>query len=229
MKLHTTLYQTFLLLALILLSHCTNPSNQSQQEELPKENNLIKIDGNSIFDGKTLNGWEVTQFGPQGSVTVSDGKIKLGFGDGCTGITSTRDIPTMNYTISLDARRTSGYDFFCGLTFPVNDSFCSFIVGGWGGSVVGLSNINNESAINNETKTTKKFENNIWYTIKLRVTPEKIEAWIDNDKMVNYAYKDGELSIRNDVNLSKPLGICSWNTAAELRDIRLEEIEVDTN
>lgn len=228
MKLHTALYHTFMLLALILFAHCTNPSKQPQQEESPKENNLINIDDNSIFDGKTLDGWEITQFGPQGPVTVSDGKIKLDFGDGCTGITSTRDVPKMNYAITLDARRTSGNDFFCGLTFPVNDSFCSFIVGGWGGSVVGLSNINNESAINNETKTTKKFVNNTWYTIKLRVTTDKIEAWIDNDKMVDYAHKDDELSIRNDVNLSKPLGICSWNTAAELRNIRLEEIEVDT-
>ncbi len=216
--------QIFILFSILLFTHCTNPSNENKQEEMSNENNLEQIDKNSIFDGKTLDGWKITQFGPQGAVYVSDGKIVLDFGDGCTGITSTRDIPTMNYEITLDAQRASGNDFFCGLTFPVNDSFCSLIVGGWGGSVVGLSDINEESAANNETRAVKDFENNTWYTIKLRVTPDKIEAWIDNEKMVDYAYEESALSIRNDVNLSKPLGICSWKTEAELRNIRLEEL-----
>lgn len=222
---YTTVKQIFLLFAILLFSHCTNTSKETKQEEMPNENNLEQIDENSIFDGKTLDGWKITQFGPQGPVYVSDGKIVLDFGDGCTGITSTRDIPTMNYEITLDAQRASGNDFFCGMTFPINDSFCSLIVGGWGGSVVGLSNINEESAANNETRAVKDFENNTWYTIKLRVTPDKIEAWIDNEKMVDYAYQEGALSIRNDVNLSKPLGICSWKTVAELRNIRLEQLE----
>ena len=222
---YTPIKQIFLLLIIALFTHCTNPSKQTTQEEQPNKKNLVEVDESSIFDGKTLDGWQITQFGPQGSVSVSDGKIMLGFGDGCTGITSTRDVPRMNYEITLDARRTSGYDFFCGMTFPVNDSFCSLIVGGWGGSVVGLSNINEEDAANNKTNVSKRFENEIWYTIKLRVTPYKIEAWIDNEKLVDYAYEDNKLSIRNEMNLSKPLGICSWKTGAELRNIRLKQLK----
>ena len=223
---YSTVKQILILFTILLFTHCTNTSNENKKEEMPNENNQEQIDENSIFDGKTLDGWKITQFGPQGPVYVSNGKIVLDVGDGGTGITSTRDIPTMNYEITLDAQRASGNDFFCGMTFPINDSFCSLIVGGWGGSVVGLSNINEESAANNETRAVKDFENSTWYTIKLRVTPDKIEAWIDNEKMVDYAYQEGELSIRNDVNLSKPLGICSWKTVAELRNIRLEELEV---
>jgi len=217
--------QIFLLLIIALFTHCTNYTKQTKQEEIPYDNNLEQIDINSIFDGETLSGWEITQFGTEGPVSVSDGKIVLGFGDGCTGITSTIDIPKMNYEITLDARRTSGNDFFCGMTFPISDSFCSLIVGGWGGSVVGLSNINEEDAANNETKVLKTFENNTWYTIRLRVTPKIIEAWIDNEKLVDYAYKEDELSIRNEMSLSKPLGICSWKTGAELQNIRLEQLD----
>ena len=222
---YTILKQIFLLLIIALFMQCTHSSNQSKQEEKPNENNLEQMHENSIFDGKTLDGWVITQFGTQGAVFVSEGKIVLEFGDGCTGVTSTREVPKMNYEVTLDARKTSGNDFFCGITFPVNESFCSLIVGGWGGSVVGLSNIDGIDADNNETRVLKKFENDVWYTINLRVTQSNIEAWIDNEKLVNYAYKEGELGLRNEVNLSTPLGICSFRTTAELRNISLKELD----
>lgn len=60
-------------------------------------------------------------------------------------------MPVMNYELSLEAMRVDGSDFFCGLTFPVGSNFCSFIVGGWGGGVVGLSSLNSEDASQNET------------------------------------------------------------------------------
>jgi hypothetical protein len=53
----------------------------------------------------------------------------------------------MNYEIKLEAKKVTGNDFFCGMTFPVGDSFCSFIVGGWGGPVVGLSSIDGTGRI----------------------------------------------------------------------------------
>ena len=52
---------------------------------------------------------------------------------------NTNEIPKINYEVALDAMRVSGSDFFCGLTVPVNDSFCSLIVGGWGGGLGGVS------------------------------------------------------------------------------------------
>ena len=58
-----------------------------------------------------------------------------------TGIRSTAVIPKSNYEIRLEAKRTDGNDFFCGLTFPVQEGFATLIVGGWGGGVTGISNI----------------------------------------------------------------------------------------
>src|SRR5687768_17187826 len=93
----------------------------------------------ALFDGKTLQGWESTDFAGKGTVTVENGEIRIGLGY-MTGITltNTNDLPRMNYEVSLDAMRVDGSDFFCGLTFPVGKDYCSFIVGGWGGGVVGL-------------------------------------------------------------------------------------------
>ncbi len=86
----------------------------------------------SLFDGKSLGKWKSTDFAGHNEVEVKDGRIVLNFGSELTGITWTGELPRMNYEIKLDAMRVDGTDFFCGLTFPVGDLPCSFIVGGWG-------------------------------------------------------------------------------------------------
>lgn len=176
-----------------------------------------------MFDGNTLEGWHITQFGPQGPVQVTDGTIVLGMGDGCTGITWESDFPTMNYEVILDAQKVSGNDFFCGMTFPVGESFCSLIVGGWGGPVAGLSSVDGEDASQNETRILKKFDHNRWYEIHLKVTEEKIEAFIDKKLIIDFTHTGRKLSIRPEIELSKPFGICSWTTTAALRNIRIKQ------
>jgi hypothetical protein len=180
-----------------------------------------KLDSSYLFNGVNLDGWEITNFGPQGPVYVSGGKVILGMGDGGTGITWKGDFPTKDYMVTLEAMRQDGHDFFCGMTFPVGKDPCTLIVGGWGGMVVGLSSINGWDASENETMTLKRFESNKWYRITLRVTEEKIEAWIDNENVVDFTIGDNSLSIRPEVELSKPFGIASWYTTAALRNIRL--------
>jgi len=182
-------------------------------------------DSTLIFDRKSLDGWEITNFGPQGPVSVSGGNIILGMGDGCTGVTWTRNFPSSNYIVTLEAMRVQGNDFFCGMTFPVDEKFCTLIVGGWGGTVVGLSSINKMDASENETTSLRKFEKERWYRICLVVRPDTIKAFIDDEKVVNFAIGEKELSIRPEVQLSKPFGIASWNTTAALRNIRVERIE----
>jgi hypothetical protein len=177
----------------------------------------------SLFDGKTLAGWKSTDFAGRGDVTVKDGKITLEAGQ-MTGITWTNDLPRMNYEISLEAMRVEGSDFFCGLTFPVGKAPCSLIVGGWGGGVVGLSSLDGQDAANNETTRYMNFQTGRWYLIRLRVTDTKIEAWIDTDKVVDIGTADRTISIRLEVEESKPLGIATWSTAAALRDLKLRRL-----
>ena len=180
------------------------------------------MDENSLFNGKTLDGWKITEYGTGGPVLINDGKLVLNYGDGCTGITWEGDFPKVNYEVTLEAQKTVGNDFFCGITFPVNDEFCSLIVGGWGGPVVGLSCIDGEDAAHNSTKILKKFDKNVWYKIKLQVTNEKIIAWIDDEKLVDFNYTGHRLSLRAEVQLSKPFGLFTWETTGEIRNIRLE-------
>ena len=178
----------------------------------------------SLFDGKTLEGWKSTNFGGEGEVLVEEGRIVLEMGNALTGITTTRDVPKTNYELSLEAMRVEGGDFFCGLTFPVKDKPCSLIVGGWGGTVVGLSSINGSDASDNETTSLKSFKKGQWYKIRVRVTDDKIAAWIDDDQVVDMPLADRELSVRSEVELSRPLGISSWRTTAALRNIQLRRL-----
>ncbi len=154
-------------------------------------------------------------------MTAKDGTCNLGVGNDMTGITWHGPLVRMNYEISLDAKRTEGSDFFCGLTFPYGDDPCSFIVGGWGGTCVGISSLDFYDAYNNETARFRDFEMDRWYHIRVRVTPEKIEAWIDDEKLVDVETKGREIGIRWEVQPSVPLGIATWRTASAVRNIKL--------
>ena len=184
-----------------------------------------KPDWQPLFDGKSLDGWNVVEFGGDGEVKVDDGRIVMKMGNSLTGITHKRDdLPTTNYEIHLEAMRVEGIDFFCGLTFPVKDSHCSFIVGGWAGAVVGLSSIDGKDASENDTTKYITFESGRWYKIRVRVTDENISAWIDDKQVVDQGIKDRKVTTRNEVDLSKPLGLSAWQTTSAIRGIKLRQL-----
>ncbi len=177
----------------------------------------------SLFDGRTLTGWKVTDFPGHGAVHCESGTIVLDKGTRLTGITWTNEPPKRNYEIELDAMRVAGSDFFCGLTFPVGDAHCSLILGGWGGEIVGISSINGDDASDNQTTSLIQFDSGHWYHIHLRVTDEKIEAWLDDKKIVDLETTGLKISMRyGEIELSQPLGLATWKTTAALRNIRLK-------
>ena len=205
---------------IFLITSCNFGSGK--QESKSTNRDVIPEGWESLFDGESLEGWEITNFGTQGPVNISEGNIILGMGDGCTGITWTGDFPVNNYEVSLEAKKISGNDFFCGLTFPVDDSYCSLIVGGWGGPVVGLSIIDGLDASENETRILKKFDHDKWYRITLKVADNKIKAWVDDEEIINFSTEGRILNIRPEVSLSTPFGICSWVTTAAIKNIMIK-------
>lgn len=215
-----------LFLFLCFLISCRNGSQSKTTSDAEKETTAPLKDSTYLFNGVTLDGWEITNFGPQGPVTVSGGQIVLGMGEGCTGITYKKEFPELDYKVTLDAKRVAGNDFFCGMTFPVGKEPCTLIVGGWGGTTVGLSSINRKDASENQTTTYMNFERGRWYRIALIVKKDTIRAYIDDKLIVDYnRAKDDVLSVRPEVVLSKPFGITSWYTTAALKDIRLERLD----
>jgi len=179
----------------------------------------------SLFDGRTLTGWKVTDFPGHGAVHCESGTIVLDKGTRLTGITWTNEPPKRNYEIELDAMRVAGSDFFCGLTFPVGDAHCSLILGGWGGEIVGISSINSDDASDNQTTSLIQFDSGRWYHIRLRVTDEKIEARLDDKKIVDLETTGLKITMRyGEIELSQPLGIATWKTTGALRNINYRRL-----
>jgi len=182
----------------------------------------------NLFDGKTLKNWAITDFAGHGEVKVENQLLKLEMGLALTGVhwTNQNALPQLDYEVSLEAMKVEGNDFLCGLTFPVADSFCSLIVGGWGGTVVGLSSVDDADASENETTKFLFLERGRWFHIHLRVRSEQIEAWLDNEKVVDLKTKDRKISLRpGEIEESRPFGIATYQTTATLRNIRLRALD----
>ena len=70
-------------------------------------------DWQSLFDGKTLKGWKITDFAGCGEVNIENDQLRLHSGVMLTGVSYTNDLPRTDYEISLEAMKVDGSDFFC--------------------------------------------------------------------------------------------------------------------
>ncbi len=195
----------------ILASLCTSAfhSNADEAEWVP------------LFDGKALGQWKETDFAGKGEVSVKDGQIILGTGGDITGVNLAAAPAKMDYEVEFKAMRVQGDDFFVGFTFPVGEKHVTFIAGGWGGTVTGISNVNSENASENETTQFKKYENGHWYRVRVKVTKAKLDVWIDDEQMVKLELEGKQLSMRaGEIESSAPFGFASYRTNAALKEIR---------
>jgi hypothetical protein len=185
----------------------------------------VSLHAESLFDGKSLGGWKETPFSQKGQVSVENGAIVIGAGAPFTGVTWTRDFPKDGYEIRYEAQRVKGGDFFASLTFPVGESFCTFVNGGWGGDIVGLSSIDGWDASDNETRTYITFEPGKWYAFRVQVAKGRIQAWIDEKPVANVEVGDRKIGLRyGEIKLTAPLGFASYNTTGAIRKIEYSVI-----
>jgi hypothetical protein len=200
---------------------------QGEPPKSPEKSAEKATDGwRSLFDGKSLGAWKSTEFVHGGVVDVHEGALRLGKGDPMTGVVyKGPPLPKIDYEIAWEAKRTEGDDFFCALTFPVNDSPCSIVVAGWGGNVTGLSSLNGSNASENATTTYVKIENDKWRKFRLKVTATKIEAWVDEEQVVDVDPSEYELSIRIEMERCKPFGFASYRSTGLIKNIRIRDLK----
>ena len=180
-----------------------------------------------LFDGETLKGWTVPEFGGDGDVEVRDGAIQIGTGYLATGIKYTGNVPRENYEVELEGQRVEGTDFWCALTFPVGKGHVSLVLGGWGGSLVGISCIDGMDASENATTEIIDFENGRWYTVRVRVTEKDFQCFLDDKKIIEVDRFGKAFDVRLEVEPCIPQGIATWQTHGAIRGIRMREIEFD--
>jgi hypothetical protein len=134
------------------------------------------------------------------------------------------ELPTTDYELEVTAARLMGTDFFCGLTFPVAESHATLILGGWGGSLTGISCIDGSDASTNETTRFLTYELGREYTARVRVTPTHITTWIDGERLHEVALKDKRIELRTEVLPSRPLGYAAFLTRAGLSSLKLRRL-----
>jgi hypothetical protein len=195
-------------------------SAHAQEKKVAKE-----PEWQMLFDGKTLKGWKPAEFPGGGAIEVAKGLLQVGMGESLSGVTYTNKVPTTDYEIEVEGKKIQGSDFFCALTFPVGTNHCSFVLGGWGGAVVGISSIDLMDASENETTKYMKFEKEKWYKIRVKVTAKKLEAWIDGEKLVDVELEGKKISMRSgDIEQNVPFGIASYQTESAFKSVKIREL-----
>lgn len=182
-----------------------------------------------LFDGKSISDWESVDVGGSGVVELAGGQMIINQGENVSGAIYKKaaTLPMTNYEITLEAKRLQGVDFFVGLTFPVGDvKHCATLVcGGWGGSVTGISNIDNLDASENSTSSYQKYKDDQWYVVKLRVTPDNLSVWIDDKQVIDEDIKDKKIGVRpGPIESYLPLSLTTFNTTAAIRQMKLTPI-----
>ena len=80
-------------------------------------------------------------------------------------------------------------------------------------------------AAENETTDYKKFEEQVWYRIVLRVMEDRIQAWIDDKLFLNLSTVDVKIGMRiGEIEQSIPLGVATWMTSSAIKDVQLRTI-----
>lgn len=200
-------------------------------QPVPGDPQVRPADDGALFNGKNLDGWRIAKtqdFEHQTPVAVENGAMVLALGQPASGVVWKGRPPRENFEVSLEAKRLKGNDFFCGLTFPVGDSYCTLIVGGWGGGTTGLSNLDGYSAVENETSGYTEFKQDQWYRIRVRVTDQSVSAAIDDEELFTVPRKNHKFSIWWEQEPMRPLGVAAWRTQAAIRNVRLKALQPAT-
>lgn len=180
----------------------------------------------TLFNGTSLDNWSKTDYAGKGEIFIDNNQtLVMEMGATLSGIHWTGDdLPVENYEISLQARRTMGSDFFCGLTFPYKDSHATLILGGWGGSLIGISSIDDFDASENETGDAYIFEEKEWYNIRLEVMETKLKVFINGETVIDADVAGKKVAMRvGEIEMSVPLGITTYGTTGEFKNIVLRK------
>ena len=197
------------------------------QSALASADSVLENSPKVLFDGQSLENWEITDFAGHGDVGLDgNGSAVLEFGIALTGMHWIGDeLPRVNYEIHWQAKKVMGTDFFGSLTFPYLKNHATLILGGWGGALVGISSIDGFDASENETATAHLFKLNQWYSCRLRVTASHFKFWVDQEKLINVEVIDRDISMRSgEIELSTPLGFSTYDTTGLIRNVRLYKL-----
>ncbi|NQT50969.1 DUF1080 domain-containing protein [bacterium] len=221
-------FSRWCLVSLLAVACAATAAEKEAKKKPPPLPELPGTGWKPIFDGSTMKGWKIEEEGElamHGEIGVKKGSLHLPAGMPFSAVKCAEKIPTNNYEVALDAKRVSGFDIFCGITFPVDKAHVTLVLGGWGDTVVGLSNVDGQNASDNETMRNIGFDNDRWYRVRVRVSDTKIEVWIDEKKLIDLKRIGRKFDLYPQLEALRPFGIFSWRSEALLANIKVRPLE----
>lgn len=188
-----------------------------------KRSRLVRRNWKTILDVQRLDRWQAGVFGDSDELDLASDGVILPIGVPLTGITYLDEPPSGSYALEVEATRQYGTDFFLGVTFPVRDEHVTLVLGGWGGTLCGLSCIDGDDASNNGTRTHVEFPNGKRQTVLIEVDGSRVVALVNGDELVNVDLTGKRLEVRNEVLPSVPLGLSSFATCTVVHRVRVAE------
>lgn len=175
--------------------------------------------------------WQALTIEGAGKPQIGPGEIVLPEGAPMTAVRfggwEAMGLPVVDYAIEYEAMRVAGQDFFGAVTFPIRSlKTCATLVnGGWGGGLVGISNIDEQSANENATRSEHRFVNGQWYRFRLEVRSEEIKGWLDGRLIINASIKARTISLRaGDIEQCAPFGLATYGTTGKVRGLVVEAL-----
>lgn len=190
-----------------------------------------KIPRWELFSPALIQKWEEAKMIQGGGIVREDGGFTLKDGAPMTGIVFPSwlkdGMPIADYAIYYEAMRESGGDFFGSVTFPVRDekTFVTFVLGGWGGSQVGISCIDGYDASENTTGSSQRFENGKWYRVRIEVRAKELRVLLDGRPIIQTNIAGRDLGLRaGEIDRCVPFGFATYGTTGRVRSCVVEKL-----
>lgn len=213
--------RVFLLPVLVLLTACGPASS-------PPVSSPVQTW--QLLEGTLAGLWKATGIPDEAEMKVENGELILPAGLPMTGakwMGWTADLPVTSYAITYEALKVEGEDAFGMVTFPVGnlDTHATFVLGGWGGTVTGISSIDFKDANENQTRAEQRFELGRWYRVRVEVRPEDLRAWVDDRLVVNATIKGKQIGLRPGfIDHCRPFGFATYATTGRIRKVSVETL-----
>jgi hypothetical protein len=182
----------------------------------------------SLLDDALHSSWQKAGIPEEGSMQLTGQVLTLPAGLPMTGCRfpawQSLGLPETDYAIEYEAMRAEGEDIFGMCTFPVSShsSHATFVIGGWGGGLTGISSIDFKDASENSTRAEQKFANGVWHHVRIEVRPEDIRAWVNRRPVVNVSIKGRQVGLRPGyIDHCLPFGFATWNTQGRIRGVKV--------
>jgi hypothetical protein len=121
--------------------------------------------------------------------------------------------------------RTAGDHDFCDLLFPVDDGHCLLEVGGWQEDLVGLDTVDGLDPRQNGTGVRMQFEQEQWYSLRVRVAGGAIAVWVDGEQIIDLPTAGHEFAADPKWAGLRPVGLgTAWGTGAAVRRVELRRL-----